>query len=198
MLPEYVNEYLQAYFQVSSEDRRKLLDMRYFDTDPLTCQVAYLPYLAIEAGVTLDGLSEKEARQSIANAIATLNQKGTLNSLKSALAPFGSNALKEWFDTGKEPYIFDIDLSLSDRQITPELVAKLKQLIEFTKNVRSRLDELILAYRTQTSVSLHVGAMGESCGDAQMIDGFTSSAFGIGIASVGAMGETTAIAVMEA
>lgn len=124
---------------------------------------------------------------------------GTLGAVKKVFEALGIEAsVKEWFDTGKEPYIFDIDLSLSNRQITPELVAKLKQLIEITKNVRSRLDELILAYRTQTSVSLHVGAMGESCGDAQMIDGFTSSAFGIGFASVGAMGETTAIAVMEA
>ena len=111
MLPEYINEYLKAYFQMSSEDRRKILDEKYFDTNPLTCPKEYLPYLAIEAGVNIDGLSENDARASIYEAISALNYKGTAKSFKSSLKPFTDAEVKEWWEFEGEPYYFKALLS---------------------------------------------------------------------------------------
>ena len=123
---------------------------------------------------------------------------GTLSAVKKAFEALEIEAeIKEWFETGKEPFTFDLDLSLTNKKITPELVDKLKKLIEFTKNIRSRLDELILSYKTSTSLSFKLGNMGEVRSEAEMIDGFTNSAIAFAYPFVGAMGEAKAIAIME-
>lgn len=139
MLPDYINEYLKAYFQMSSEDRRKILDERYFDTDPLTCPKEYLPYLAIEVGVNIDGLSESDARASIYEAISVLNYKGTVKSFKSSLKPFTDAEVKEWWEFEGEPYYFKALLSPNrlDFSFNEESYLKLKKIIEENKNVRS-------------------------------------------------------------
>ena len=139
MLPDYINEYLKAYFQMSSEDRRKILDEKYFDTDPLTCPKEYLPYLAIEVGVNIDGLSESDARASIYEAISALNYKGTAKSFKSSLKPFTDAKVKEWWEFEGEPYYFKALLSPNrlDFSFNEESYLKLKKIIEENKNVRS-------------------------------------------------------------
>ena len=139
MLPDYINEYLKAYFQMSSEDRRKILDERYFDTDPLTCPKEYLSYLAIEVGVNIEGLSESDARASIYEAISVLNYKGTVKSFKSSLKPFTDAEVKEWWEFEGEPYYFKALLSPNrlDFSFNEESYLKLKKIIEENKNVRS-------------------------------------------------------------
>jgi len=123
---------------------------------------------------------------------------GTLSAIKKVFEALDIEAeIKEWFETGKEPYIFDLDLSLTDKEITPEFVDKLKKLIEFTKNIRSRLDELILAYKTSINLNLKAGNMGECVSESKMIDGFTNSATAFAYPLVGAMGEAEAVAIME-
>jgi len=141
---------------------------------------------------------EPDTRKLIYFAQRNYTKLGTLSAIKKVFEALDIEAeIKEWFETGKEPYIFDLDLSLTNKEITLELVDKLKKLIEFTKNIRSRLDELILAYKTSTSLSLKVGNMGETRSEAEMIDGFTNSATAFAYPAIGAMGEAIAVAIME-
>jgi len=141
---------------------------------------------------------EPDTRKLIYFAQRNYSKLGTLSAIKKVFEALDIEAeIKEWFETGKEPYIFDLDLSLTDKKITPELVDKLKKLIKFTKNIRSRLDELILAYKTSTSLSIKLGNMGESRSEAEMIDGFTNSTTAFTYPAIGAMGEAEATAMME-
>ena len=141
---------------------------------------------------------EPDARKLVYFAQKNYPKLGTLSAIKKVFEALDIEAeIKEWFETGKEPYVFDLDLSLTNKKITPELIEKLKKLIEFTKNVRSKLDELILAYKTSTNLVCYVGNMGETRSEAEMIDGFTNSAIAFSYSFVGNMGEITAIATME-
>jgi P2-related tail formation protein len=141
---------------------------------------------------------ELEDRKLIYFAQRNYPKLGTLSAIKKVFEALDIEAeIKEWFKTGKEPFTFDLDLSLTNKEITPELIDKLKKLIKFTKNIRSRLDELILSYKTSTSLSLKVGNMGESTGSAEMITGFTNTAIGFTYPYVGTMGEAVAVAIME-
>ena len=140
MLPDYINEYLRAYFEMSSEDRRKILDDRYFDTNPLTCPKEYLPYLAIEVGVNIDGLSESDARVVIERAIFINNQHGTVSAVKNIFNVFQTNTvLKEWFEYDGEPYYFKIFVSGVKKE---EDWIKGVKLLNFVKNERSKLDSV--------------------------------------------------------
>ena len=148
-----------------------------------------------EAGAFRD--FESNLRELVRFAQQNYPKLGTVEAVKKVFEALDIEAeIKEWFETGKEPYTFDLDLSLTDKEITPELVEKLKKLIEFTKNIRSRFDELILVYKTSTSLSLKVGNMGETRSEAEMIDGFTNYAVGFAYPYVGNMCEITAIAEM--
>jgi len=192
VLPNYIDEYLRAYFQMSSEDRRKILDERYFDTNPLTCPKEYLPYLAIEIGINIDGLSESDARAVIEKAIKANNIVGTAGCVKRCLSVFGEIEIKE-----KENFVFDVDFSAVDREITKDLYERSLKTIEKRKNVRSVLGEFLLSYKTSTSLNLKTGNMGECVNEAGMIDGFTNSATAFAYPLVGAMGEAEVLAIME-
>lgn len=161
MLPDYINEYLKAYFEMSSEDRRKILDDRYFDTNPLTCPIEYLPYLAIEIGVDINGLSEKEARVAIDEAINALNYKATAKSFKSSLKPFTDAEVKEWYEYEGEPYYFKAVLSPNnlDFSFDENNFSKLERVIEENKNVRSLLDGFEIAIYLEERVNSFAGVV---------------------------------------
>jgi len=140
---------------------------------------------------------EPDTRKLICFAQKNYPKLGTIEAVKKVFETLDIEAeIKEWFKTGKEPYVFDLDLSSTNKEITQELIDNLKTLIEFTKNVRSRLDELILAYKTSTSLNIKLGNMGEVRSEAEMIDGFTNSAVAFAYPFVGNIGEVTAIAEM--
>ena len=141
---------------------------------------------------------EEDLRNLIFFAQKNYPKLGTVGAVKKVFEVLEVEAeIKEWFETGKEPFTFDLDLSLTNKEITPELADKLKKLIEFTKNIRSRLDELILSYKTSTNLSIKLGNMGETRSEAEMINGFTNSAVAFAYPFIGAMGEAEAIAMME-
>jgi len=220
VFPNYISELLKAYFEMSSEDRRKILDERYFDTNPLTCLKEYLPYLALEVGVNIDGLNEDDARAIIEKAIKANNIVGTAGCVKECLSVFGDVKVVE-----KENFIFDVDFSLLDREITKELYERSLKTIKKRKNVRSVLGELLLSYETSTntffktgsmceakaatemikeftnsavgSYYMYVGNMGEVKSKTEMITEFTNSAVGFAYPFIGTMGETVAVAIME-
>ena len=96
MLPSYINEVLKAYFEVSSEDRRALLDEELFNFDPLSCDERYLVYFALEFNIKTDGLETFKQRRLINAASLQNNIIGTKKSILEALRLAGlSNDILE-------------------------------------------------------------------------------------------------------
>ena len=145
-LPFYINEALKAYFEVASEDRRALLDIKLFNTDPLSCKKEYLPLLAVEAGVDIDGFSESEQRELIANAFKSFNRTGTIGALKgilSAIAPMEIKEQKNFIFSVKMPY-------LHTGVYSKERFATIFKAIEKSKNVRSVFRNIELDTESKT------------------------------------------------
>ena len=139
-LPFYVNEALKAYFEVASADRRALLDTELFNTDPLTCKKEYLPLLAAEAGVDIDGFSESEQRELIANAFKSFNRTGTVGALKGALSVIAPMELQE-----QKNFIFSVKMPyLQNGVYSKERFATIFKTIKKSKNVRSNFNSLKL------------------------------------------------------
>ncbi|NPA64046.1 MAG: phage tail protein I [Epsilonproteobacteria bacterium] len=138
---------------------------------------------------------EPRARELILYAQRHYPKLGTVAAVKEVMHAFGLEAeVKEWFETGKEPYLFDLDLSISDRPITKELVEQIFRLVEFTKNIRSKLGELLLAYKVAYDQSVASGGVGESRGESSMKEGYGENAKAIVAAFVGGVGESFAYA----
>jgi len=159
VFPNYIDVKFQAYFEMSSEDRRKILDEKYFDTNPLTCPKKYLPYLALEVGVNIDGLSEENARIAINEAINALNYKGTAKSFKSSLKPYTDAEVKEWYEYDGEPYYFKAVLSPTNTEFSFNNAnfKRIKNVIDENKNVRSVLDGFEFELSLEEEVKTYVG-----------------------------------------
>ncbi|GAB6045078.1 hypothetical protein JCM11957_06760 [Caminibacter profundus] len=159
MLPNYTSEELKAYFQMSSEDRRKILDDKYFDTNPLTCIKEYLPYLALEVGVNIDNLDEESARIAIDEAISALNYKGTTKSFKASLKPYTDAEIKEWYEYNGEAYKFKAILSPDNVEFKfdENNYKRLTKIIEENKNVRSVLDGFEFELKLNEEIKTYSG-----------------------------------------
>jgi len=201
ILPINIDEKINALDLVGCEIleniKESIKNVKDFN-NPLTIDEEFLNLMVDEYQAGMFREFEPNTRKLIYFAQRNYPKLGTLSAIKKVFEVLDIEAeIKEWFETGKEPYTFDLDLSLTDKEITPEFVDKLKKLIEFTKNVRSKLDELILAYKTNTSLNLKAGNMGECVSEAEMIDGFTNSATAFAYPLIGTMGEAEAVAIME-
>ena len=154
LIPNYINEVLKAYFEVSSQDRKALLDEAWFDFNPATCKKEYLPLLAKELGVDINFLSESDARVVIQKTLESFLYKGTVRSLKSALKAFSEVEIKEWFDTKEQPYSFKavltpyrLDFSFGEKNYK-----KLKKIIDKNKNVRSVLERFSFEIKSRSEI----------------------------------------------
>jgi len=82
--------------------------------------------------------SIEEKRNLVKNAIELHRYKGTKWAIKKVFGLLNMNAVvKEWFETGGEPYTFDVELLDVVREDTP--IAKLIELINEYKNARSHI-----------------------------------------------------------
>ena len=157
ILPFYINQSLKAYFEVASADRRALLDSELFNTDPLTCKKEYLPLLALEAGVDIDGFSEGEQREMIVNAFKSFNRAGTIGALKESLSVIAPMKIEE-----QENFTFNVKMPFWENGIyTKKRFEKIFSVIEDKKNVRSVFADLKLntlsEERINTSSALCIG-----------------------------------------
>jgi len=135
---------------------------------------------------------EPRARELILYAQKHYPKLGTVAAVKEVLYAFGLDAeVKEWFETGKPPYIFDLDLSVSDRPISKELVEQIMRLVEFTKNIRSKLGELLLSYKVAHIEMMRSGCVGEA-GGCTTAKGYANGAQARGRLRSGAVGEARA------
>ena len=163
--------------------------------NPGTIDARYLHAMAdeYEAGAFYD--FEEDLRSLIQYAQQHYPRLGTVAAVKEVFAALNIEAsVIEWYESGKDPYLFDIDLSLTDREITPQLVASLRRLVMFTKNARSHIDELTLSYLNRHRVDIHTGGVGEARYTAPMIDGYAATQSRTVSTHTGAVGELCAVA----
>lgn len=101
-------------------------------------------------------MSLEMKRQLVRESIAWHRLKGTKAAVeKMVQAVFRGGVVTEWFEYGGEPYHFRVDL-LSAPQITAENTARLLNVINASKNIRSWLDEI--TYRRDLQDSIHYAA----------------------------------------
>jgi len=189
MLPSYINEVLKAYFEVSSEDRRALLDEELFDFVPLSCDERYLPLLAVEMGVDISGFEVDKQREIIDDANNSFIMSGTVHFLKKSLLFAGDLKVDEIGG-----YTFDIDLSMSDMQITPTLAQKIQNIANKKKNVRSVLRELKLSYLEKNRLNIKTGGVSEVGQIAKQIEGYSMTALSSERVACGGVAEVVAYA----
>lgn len=153
-LPFYISEELKAYFEVASIDRRALFDDSLFDIDPLTCKKEYLPLLAIEVGVDINGFDEQTQRELIAGVMKANIKAGTVGALKESLQALGDTNIEELPN-----YKFNILLP-NNKEVTVPLLQKFMSRANKAKNVRSVLNKAILKQNIKTAANVVIANMG--------------------------------------
>lgn len=109
-----------------------------------------LPHLAEQYHVTgnegwLQCRNDNEKRDLIKRSIEIHRYKGTKYALLRIFEMFGlEGRIKEWFETGAEPYTFTVDLNFNSKGLDFGLIERLEDLINEYKNVRSRLTGLTI------------------------------------------------------
>ncbi len=143
--------------------------------------------------------TEEEKRALVKKAIELHRYKGTRWAIKKVLELLNmQGVIKEWFEYGGEPYRFKVDVGISNKELTPELIDKLINLINEYKNERSLLEELIATYLARGRCFTYSGTMAESWGATEMIDKFEWQAQGRCFTYFGTTAELYATAIMEA
>lgn len=118
-------------------------DHKLISNMPYVCHKSLLPYLAVSFGVDIDNLSEKDARELLANAFKIHYYEGTLYSLKTALkAYFGGSEVSEWHEYGGKPYYFKVNLEASKTGLDENTLKRIDKIINDYKNVRSVLESV--------------------------------------------------------
>ena len=131
-----------------------------------------------------------EKRNLVKKAIELHRYKGTKYAVEKACEALNIKPIiKEWFEYGGQPYYFKVDLSLNNKQITPELRNKLINFINEYRNERSWLEEIILSYLTKTNCYLSSGTMAETTASTQMVTGFEWTSSGTVSVYAGSIGE---------
>ncbi len=115
--------------------------------DPATCPVELLPWLAWAMSVDeWDPLaSEAEKRGIISASLFVHKHKGTLASLRRAIAPLGYSVnIVEWYnDTPPAPpYTFRLEILVQDRGVDDTIYGRILRLVNTYKNVRSHMVSL--------------------------------------------------------
>ncbi len=81
--------------------------------------------------------------QTIQSAITIHRFKGTKYALEKAIEDyFGEGYVKEWFEYNGEPYMFKV--YTSSPEATTNKVKQFMKIIEYCKNARSHLEEIIV------------------------------------------------------
>lgn len=142
IIPKNEPEILR-FLECVASDMLEHCDMDSINTLPLSARVELLPHLAFMFDVDIVGLSEKEVRRLILNAIEIHRYAGTLYAVKKALQVcFSEYEIKEWFDFGGKPFTFKLEVTLSvdlDAVFDAKKWIKARDLIYWAKNERSQL-----------------------------------------------------------
>jgi phage tail P2-like protein len=120
--------------------------------------VSALPSLAEQFHVQgLEGWlfasSEQEKRELIKQAIELHKYKGTTWAVRRVLEILSlPGTISEWFEYGGKAYFFKVEIALIDKGMDEHLFNNLVALIHEYKNVRSKLEALIIWIINQSAV----------------------------------------------
>jgi len=197
LLPAYMSELWKCYEEMRRVDML-VLDPSLVSTNPFTCHISVLPFLAWEADVAIDGFSEEIQRSLIDGAFRSLRYAGTKAALENALDAIVDVDVVEWFSDAAEPYTFKLDLSVDkDVEITPGVAKRVEAIANKRKNARSQMSELLLSYKVSTSVACASGGVCEAKCNAIPLEGYEEILPGQQYIYVGSVGEVSSYAVMQ-
>lgn len=134
--------------------------------NPDTCPVSVLPWLAWAFSVDdwSPEWSEQQKRDTIKAAITIQELKGTTGSVTSALGALGIDArVQEWFNQipAGAPYTYRLLLESFQTPVTEAGIAKVYEIVNTNKSLRSHLSEILVSARTaapmKTGVAPGVG-----------------------------------------
>lgn len=139
---------------------RPVRDMK----DPQAIPANMLPWLAWEFCVPNwdPGWTEEQRRRMVATSLAVLKKRGTPEAVTQAIgALFAGSKMLEWHRQAVPgaPYTFELLLDVTTDPLERELLMKIIEVVENTKNLRSHLTAIRVSIRTEAH--LHVaGALG--------------------------------------
>lgn len=133
--------------------------------NPNTCPAAILPWLAWAFSVDNwdPTWTDAQKRQTIATAVAVHRYKGTIGAVREAITALGVNCqIQEWFNQSPagEPYTFRLILGADQDPIPQEVLLKLVQVVNSTKNLRSHIDSVVPGVSSEAL--LYVGALAQT------------------------------------
>lgn len=123
--------------------------------DPDNCPAVVLPWLASAFSVdTWDpNWSEAQKRQTIKDSVFVHRHKGTIGAVRRALTALGIEVqVQEWFNQIPVGAPFTFRLLLNASQVGFDVVqlARLQDVVNSTKNLRSHLDRIVPSVTTRT------------------------------------------------
>ncbi len=132
--------------------------------NPQTCPADLLPWLAWSFSVDDwdSSWSDQQKRDTIAAAIEVQQIKGTIGSVRSALAALGIDArVQEWFNQIPEgsPYTYKLLLEAYQTPVTQDGLAKVLQLIDTNKSLRSHMSVAEVSARSESPVYAGAASM---------------------------------------
>ena len=97
-------------------------------------------------------------REIIKDCIKIYRKLGTPYAVKRALGNvFPDSTLKEWYETGGEPFTFEVEINASKSGATKELQEMALDRIRYYKNLRSHLKKI--TYNLEDKFKVKVGAV---------------------------------------
>ncbi|MGK0469189.1 phage tail protein I [Clostridium sp.] len=114
-----------------------------------------IDHIAVESHADFYDLNlEIEIRRALAEKAIELHMnKGTLGAVEEAAKiVFGRSWVEEWYEYGGNPYMFKMNLEISNRGASPDDLKLLDQLINAYKNKRSWLETINIFLTTNGSV----------------------------------------------
>lgn len=134
--------------------------------NPNTCPPDLLPWLAWEFSVDEwdTSWSEAQKRAAIKSAVEVQRHKGTIGAVRNALNALGFGVqVQEWFNEtpAGEPYTYRLLLTADQVGIDQQALAKILQVIDSAKNLRSHMSAAVPSVVTRaTLVTAGANGMG--------------------------------------
>ncbi|MEL5280828.1 phage tail protein I [Serratia bockelmannii] len=123
--------------------------------DPDTCPRDLLPYLAWAFSVDRwdEAWDEATKRDVIRQSYFVHRHKGTIGALRRAVEPMGYLiSVTEWWQNGKTPGTFEMEVGALNTGITPEMYAELERVIDDTKPCSRHLSNLVISLEVRGEV----------------------------------------------
>ena len=100
----------------------------------------------------------EQKRQTLKDSWMVHKHLGTPWAVETAISAFYPNTkVSQWFDYGGKPYTFRLHIDVSNRIIDTERQARVLDLVNFYKNLRSRLEQVEYTATAKKPATVFVG-----------------------------------------